>query len=102
MHGLEEGREWELPGLLYTDELVLCGESEENLRAMLGRFVEVCKKRGLKVNADKSKVMVMNGEKGLQCEVHVDGIVWSMSLNSNIWGVFWTKQVPIEQNVVGR
>ena len=25
----EQGREWTLPGLLYTDELALCGESEE-------------------------------------------------------------------------
>ena len=38
----EEGREWRLPGLLYADYLVLCGESEEeDLRAMVGRFVEV-------------------------------------------------------------
>ena len=28
---------------------------------IVGLFVELCK-RGLKVNADKSKVMVMNGE----------------------------------------
>ena len=27
---LEDGREWRLPGLLYTDDLVLCGESEED------------------------------------------------------------------------
>ena len=25
----EEGREWKLPGLLYADNLVLCGESED-------------------------------------------------------------------------
>ena len=29
---------------------------------------------GLKVNAGKSKVMVLNGEGGLECEVRVDGI----------------------------
>ena len=39
----EEGREWRLPGLLYADDLVLCGESEEDLRAMVGCFVEVCR-----------------------------------------------------------
>ena len=33
---LEDGREWRLPGLLYTDDLVLCGESEEDLRVMEG------------------------------------------------------------------
>ena len=42
----KEGREWRLPGLLYADDLVLCGESEEDLRAMVGRFVEGCRRRG--------------------------------------------------------
>ena len=28
--------EWRLPGLLYANELVLCGESEEDTRAMVG------------------------------------------------------------------
>ena len=49
----EEGREWILFGLLYEDDLVLCGELEEDLRAMVGCFVEVCRRRGLKVNAGK-------------------------------------------------
>ena len=31
----EKGREWRLPGLLYADDLVLCGEWEEDLRAIL-------------------------------------------------------------------
>ena len=53
----------------------------------------MCRRRGLKVNAakskvgiisqraahkalyhGKSKVMVLNGEEGFECEVHVDGI----------------------------
>ena len=63
-----------MPGLLYADDLVLNGESEENLRAMVGQFVEVCRRRGLKVSAGKSKVMVMNREEGLECEVHVDRV----------------------------
>ena len=37
----KEAREWRLPGLLYANDLVLCGESEEELRAMVGWFVEV-------------------------------------------------------------
>ena len=49
-----------------------CVESEEHLRAMVGRFAEECRKRGLKVNAGKSKVLVLNGEEGLVFEVHVD------------------------------
>ena len=71
----EEGREWRLPGLLYADDLFLCSEPEEDLRAIVGRFIEVCRRRGLKVNAGKSKVMLLNGEKGLECEVCVNGYV---------------------------
>ena len=41
---------------------------------MVRRFVEVCRRRGLKVNASKIKVMVLGGEKGLEFEVCVDGI----------------------------
>ena len=40
----EEGREWGLPGLLYADNLVLCVKSKEDLRAMVGWFVEVCRR----------------------------------------------------------
>ena len=71
---LKEEGEWRLPSLLYADDLVPCGVSEEDLGAMMGWFVEVCRKRGLKVNAGKSKVMVMNGEEGFECEDYVDGI----------------------------
>ena len=55
-----------------ADDLVLCGESEEELRVDGGTFVEVCKRGVLKVNAGKSKVMVLNGEEGLEYEVYVD------------------------------
>ena len=37
----------------------------------MGQFVEVCR-RDLKVNAGKSKVMLLNGVEGLECEVYVD------------------------------
>ena len=66
---LEEGREWRLLGLLYADDLVLCDESEEEMRVSVGQFVEVCRRRGLKVNAGKCKV-ILNGEEGLEYEVH--------------------------------
>ena len=35
------GESWGLAGLLYAYDLVLCGESEEDLRAMMGSFVDV-------------------------------------------------------------
>ena len=38
---------------------------------MIGRFAEVCRRRCLTVNADKSKVMLLGGGKTL-CEVSVE------------------------------
>ena len=32
---VEDGREWKLIGLLYADDLVLYGKSEEDLRVMV-------------------------------------------------------------------
>ena len=48
-----------MPDLLYTDDLVLCGDLGKDLRVIVEWFVEVCRRRRLKVNAGKSK---MNGE----------------------------------------
>ena len=88
MYICKEGREWRLLGLLYANDLVLCGESEEDMRAMVEWFVEVCGRRRLKVNAGKSKVMVMNGEEGLECEVHIDGIPLER-LRIQIFGMYF-------------
>ena len=35
------------------NDLVIWGESEEDLRVMVGQFAEVCRRRELKVNAVK-------------------------------------------------
>ena len=51
----KEERKWRLPDLLYADDLVLCAESEEDLRAMVGRIVEMCRRRELKVKPGKRK-----------------------------------------------
>ena len=32
-----------MPSVLYANDLVLCGKSEEDLRAMMKHFVEVCR-----------------------------------------------------------
>ena len=40
---------------------------------MVGHFVEVCR-RSLKVIVGKSKMMMLSGEEGLECEVCVDGM----------------------------
>ena len=64
----ENGVEWKLPCLLYADDLVLCGESEESLSKLVEGFGKICKRRGLKVNVDKSKVMVIGKERGCRVE----------------------------------
>ena len=69
------GRERRLPGFLYADDLILCSGSEEDLRAAVESFIEVCRRRGQKVNSGKGKVMVLGGEEGVDCEVCVEGIV---------------------------
>ena len=48
---LQKRREWRLFGILYTNDLVLCSESKEDLKVMVGHLVEMCR-RSLKVNAD--------------------------------------------------
>ena len=40
---IQEGREWRFPGLFYADDLVSYGKSEEDQRAMVECFVEVCR-----------------------------------------------------------
>ena len=90
-----------LPLHCATDDLVLCGESEEDLRMMVGWFAEVCRRRGLKINTGKSRVIVLNGEEGLECEVHVDGIRLEHVSEFKYLGCM-TIQVQMEQNAVGR
>ena len=46
---------------------------EEDLKMIVGCFVKVFSRIGLKANADKSKVMVLGWEEGLGCEICVDG-----------------------------
>ena len=55
---------------MYADGLVQCGELKDDLKMM----VMINRRRGLKFNANKTKVMVLNGEEGLECEVYVDWI----------------------------
>ncbi len=43
---------------LYADDTVLLAESEGMLQRIVDEFERVCKRRKLKVNASKSKVMV--------------------------------------------
>ena len=95
----EEGNEWILSGILHADDLVLCGTSEEELRAieLVGRFVEVFRRGGLKVNAGKSKVMVLGGEEGLEYEVCVDWIRLEHVSEFNYLGCYYYHLASISQ-----
>ena len=53
-----------MPSLLYANDLVLCSESEEDLRMIVEQFAGENKKR-LKITAGKSKTMVLHGKEGL-------------------------------------
>ena len=44
---------------------------------IVGRFAEVCKMRGLKVNAGTGKGMVLNGDEMEECKC----VIW-------LWGVY--------------
>ena len=46
-----DGREWRLPGFLYTDDMALCDQSEEDLKMVVER------RSSLNVKANKSNVM---------------------------------------------
>ena len=72
MRFMEERRELRLPGLFYVDDLVFCDESKEELKVMVESFVEVFRRKDLKVYADKSRVMELGGKQGLECEIYVD------------------------------
>ena len=50
----------------------------------VGLFAEVCRRRGLKFNAGKSKVMALNVEDGLECEFLLDGIRLEHSSKFNL------------------
>ena len=53
----------------------------------MGRFVEVCGKRSLKINTDKRKVMLLVREEGLQSEVCIDGIRLEHVSEFNFFGM---------------
>ncbi len=53
-----EGRKWVLNSVLFADGTVLIAENESDLQNLVSVFDSVCKRRKLKVNVSKSKVMV--------------------------------------------
>ena len=68
---------------------------------MVGRCAEMCRRRGLKVNSVKSRVKVMNGEEGLECEVYVDSTCLDHVSEFKYLRCVLINQVQMGQNVVG-
>ena len=52
---------------------------------MMECFVEVCGRKGLKFNANKSKLIVLDGEDA-ECEIHVDGAQLEQVSEFKYWG----------------
>ena len=49
--------EWKVDWLMFADDTVLVGDSEEKLERLVQEFGRVCQRRKLSVNVNKSKVM---------------------------------------------
>ncbi len=52
------GEVWSVVTCLFADDTVLLAESERDLQTVVNEFFSICKRRKLKVNAGKRKVMV--------------------------------------------
>ena len=59
-------------------------------------------RRELKVNASKSKLMVLNGEEGLECEVHVNCIHLEHVSDFNYLGCVLDEKGTDEAEAIGR
>ena len=85
-----EGERWWLVTSLFADDSVLMAESESELQKIVDEFNMVCKRRKLKVNEGKSKVMVFERRKSdvidfarpyrvseqcvMECKIDMDGV----------------------------
>ena len=57
------GGNWVLNTILFADDTALIAENERDLQKLVNMFDSVCKRRRLKVNVNKSKVMVFERSK---------------------------------------
>ncbi|XP_064122689.1 uncharacterized protein LOC135226939 [Macrobrachium nipponense] len=66
----EEIRNEELWELLYADDLVITDENEEDLRRRAGEWQESLERGGLKVNVNKTEVLLSNREDRDRIVIH--------------------------------
>ena len=66
--------DWEMNQLLFADDTVVVADSEEKLCRLVSEFGRVCKRRKLRVNVGKSKVMRCTKNEGsARLNVMIDG-----------------------------
>ncbi len=70
---VNKGEAWKVPVILFADDAVLLSEDECELQGLVSEFGTVCRRRNLKVNANKSIVMVFEREESTGCSVMVGG-----------------------------
>ena len=58
------GRSWRVSQLLFADDAVLMAESAKDLQDLVAGFGRVCERRKLRVNVNKSKVLVCSKDGG--------------------------------------
>lgn len=75
--------------LLFADDLVILGSSQTELQHALERFVAVCDDAGMKVNVNKSEVMVIS-RTPIQCTLHVSGVPLKQVEKFKYLGVLFT------------
>ena len=75
--------------LLFADDLVILTSSQTELQRALDRFVAVCAEAGMKVNVDKSEVMVIS-RTPVQCTLHVSGVPLKQVEKFKYLGVLFT------------
>ena len=61
---------WKVNVLLFADDTVLLGESNESLQRLVTVFNRICMKSKLSLNGEKSKVMRV-GENGIQRDMRI-------------------------------
>ncbi len=79
---------------LYADDTVLLAESEGMLQKIVDEFDRVCKRRKLKVNAGKCKVMVFEREQESRQLILQNHTEWGRRLYLDVrygWGRRWRR-----------
>ena len=68
----KDNEKWRLSHILFADDVVIVGDSAEELQEMVEIFNETCRRRKLRVNVKKSKVMRMGKRGSSPLEIKIE------------------------------